>query len=158
MCIRDRYKNTWMRKLDKRPFFLKIILRIWPQNRDPGLKLESSILTRRGAPAGTCPGAFRTAMCWDPWFLIFTKIYIICGYNRNFPIPELEKKFGVGIFSCIIWSEKQDLGLKLAAAVLTRRGASIGAHFVTKKPHICRKRGLGFWGWGPPFPLMVLLN
>ena len=147
-----------MPKLDKWQRFRSLFCRIWSQNQDSGLKLETSIITRRGAPAGTCPRAFRTAMCWDPWFLNFTNIYMICGYNRNPSIPELEKKFRFGNFFCIIWSEKQDLGLKLAAAVLTRRGASIGAHFATKSPHICRKRGLGFWGWAPPFPLMVLLN
>ena len=139
-----------MPKLDKRTRFRNLFWRIWSQDQDLELKLKSSIITRRSAPAGTCPGAFRTAMCWDPWFLIFTKIYIICCYTRKSSIPELENKIGFGIFFCIIWSEKQDLGLKLAAAVLTRRGASIGAHFAPKSPHICWKRGLGFWGWAPP--------
>ena len=142
-----------MPKLDKRPRFRSLFWRSWSQNQDPGLKLETSILTRRGAPAGTCSGAFRTAMCWDPWFLNVTKIYIICGYIRNPSIPKLENKFGFGNFFCVIWSEKPDLGLKLAAAVLTRRGASIGAHFAPKSRHICRKGGLGFWGCPPHFPL-----
>ena len=147
-----------MPKLDKRPRFGKLLLIIWSQDQDPGLKLKSSILTWRGAPAGTCPEAFRTAMCWDPWLLKFTKTCIICGYNRNASIPKLEKKLGLGNCFCWFWSENQDLGLKLAAAILTRRGASIGTHFASNFPHICRKRGLGFWGLGPHFPLMVLLN
>ena len=146
-----------MPKLDKRPRFGKIFLIIWSQDQDPGLKLKSSILTRRGAPAGTCPGASWTAMCWDPWFLKFTKTYIICGYNRNSPIPELDKRPGFGNFVCTFWSQNPDLGLKLAAAVLTRRGASIGTHFAPNFPHICRKCGLGFWGLGPHFPLWCCL-
>ena len=44
------------------------------------------------------------------------------------------------------------------AALLTRRGASIGTNFASKFPHICWKRGLGFWGWAPPFPPMVPLH
>ena len=147
-----------MRKLDKRPGFWKIFLRIWPQNRDPGLKLESSILTRRGAPAGTCPGTFWTAMCRDPWFLKFTKTCIICGYNRNPSIPELDKRPRFWNLFCRIWSQNQDLGLKLAASILTRRGASIGTHF---DPHFTpdlTQNGFGFFGvWASYFP-MVLLN
>ena len=147
-----------MPKLDKSTRFRNLFWKIWSQGQDLELKLKSSILTRRGAPAGTCPGAFRTAMCWDPWFLNFTKIYIICCHNRNSSIPKLEKKFGFGNFFCIIWPVKQDLGLKLAAAVLTRRGASIGAHFAPKSPIFVGNMVWDFGGWGPPFPPMVLLN
>ena len=147
-----------MPNLDKRPRFGKLFLIIWSQDQDPGLKLKSSILTRRGAPAGTCPGASWTAMCWDPWFLKFTKTYIICGYNRNSPIPELDKRPGFGNIFCRFWSQNPDLGLKLAAAVLTRRGASIGTHFAPNFPADLSEMWFGILGLGAPFPLMVLLN
>ena len=147
-----------MPKLDKRPRFGKLFLIIWSQDQDPGLKLKSSILTRRGAPAGTCPGAFWTAMCWDPWFLKFTKTYIICGYNRNSSIPELDKRPRFWKYVWRIWSQNQDLGLKLAASILTRRGASIGTHSDPHFPPDLTQHGFGIWGvWASDF-LMVLLN
>ena len=55
-----------MPKLDNRPRFWNLFWINWSQNQDPGLKLKASIITRQGAPAGTCPGAFWTAICWDP--------------------------------------------------------------------------------------------
>ena len=146
-----------MPNLDKRPRFGKLFWIIWSQDHDPGLKLKSSILTRRGAPAGTCPGASWTAMCWDPWFLNFTKTYFF-GYNRNSSIPNLDKRPRFWKYVWRIWSQNQDLGLKLAASILTRRGASIETHF---DPHFTTDmtqkgfRMLG--GWAPYFP-MVLLN
>ena len=147
-----------MPKLDKRPRFGKLFLIIWSQDQDPGLKLKSSILTRRGAPAGTCPGASWTAMCWDPWFLKFTKTYIICGYNRNSSIPELDKRPRFWKYVWRIWSQNQDLGLKLAASILTRRGASIGTHFDPHFPPDLTQKGFRILGgWAPYFP-MVLLN
>ena len=147
-----------MPKLDKRPRFGKLFLIIWSQDQDPGLKLKSSILTRRGAPAGTCPGAFWTAMCRDPWFLKFTKTYIICGYNRNPSIPELDKRPRFWNLFCRIWSQNQDLGLKLAASILTRRGASIGTHFDPHFPPDLTQNGFRILGvWASDFP-MVLLN
>ena len=147
-----------MPKLDKRPRFGKLFLIIWSQDQDPGLKLKSSILTRRGAPAGTCPGASWTAMCWDPWFLKFTKTYIICGYNRNSSIPELDKRPRFWKYVWRIWSQNQDLGLKLAASILTRRGASIGTHFDPHFPPDLTQKGVRILGgWAPYFP-MVLLN
>ena len=147
-----------MPKLDKRPRFGKLFLIIWSQDQDPGLKLKSSILTRRGAPAGTCPGASWTAMCWDPWFLKFTKTYIICGYNRNPSIPELDKRPRFWNLFCRIWPQNQDLGLKLAASILTRRGASIGTHFDPHFPPDLTQNGFRILGvWPSDFP-MVLLN
>ena len=131
-----------MRKLDKRPRFRKIFLRIWPENRDPGLKLESSILTRRGAPAGTCPRTFWTAMCRDPWFLKLTKTCNICGYHRNPSIPELDKRPRFWNLFWRIWSQNQDIGLKLTASILTRRGASIGTHF---DPRFLRSDATWVW-------------
>ena len=147
-----------MPKLDKRPRFGKLFLIIWSQDQDHGLKLKSSILTRRGAPAGTCPGAFWTAMCRNPWFLKFTETYISCGYNRNPSIPELDKRPRFWNLFCWIWPQNQVLGLKIAASILTRRGASIGNHF---DPHFTSDlaqnvfRILGVWA--SYFP-MVLLN
>ena len=145
-----------MPKLDKRPRFGKLFLIIWSQDQDPGLKLKSSILTRRGAPAGTCPGASWTAMCWDPWFLKFTKTYIICGYNRNSSIPELDKRPRFWKYVWRIWSQNQDLGLKLAASILTRRGASIGTHFDPHFPPDLTQNGFRiFGGLGFIFPYGV---
>ena len=147
-----------MPKLDKRPRLGKLFLIIWSQDQDPGLKLKSSILTRRGAPAGTCPGASWTAMCWDPWFLKFTKTYIICCYNRNSSIPELDKRPRFWKYVWRIWSQNQDLGLKLAASILTRRGASIGTHFDAYFIPDLTQNGCRIWGvWASYFP-MVLLN
>ena len=142
-----------MPKLDKRPRFGKLCLIIWSQGRDHGLKHKSSILTRRGAPAGTCPGASWTAMCWDPWFLKFTKTYIICCYNRNSSIPELDKRPRFWKYVWRIWSQNQDLGLKLAASILTRRGASIGTHFGTVPPRFDTTvvSDLGFLGFIFPY-------
>ena len=144
-----------MPKLDKRPRFGKLFLIIWSQDQDLGLKLKSSILhvTRRGAPAGTCPGTFWTAMCRDPWFLKFTKTCIICGYNRNPSIPELDKRPRFWNLFCIIWSQNQDLGLKLAASILTRRGASIGTHSDPHFPPDLTQNG--FWILGFRFPYGV---
>ena len=68
-------------------------------------------------------------MCRDPWFLKFTKAYIVSGHNRNPSIPELDKRPRFWNLFCRIWSQNQDLGLKLAASILTRRGAFIGTHF-----------------------------
>ena len=147
-----------MPNLDKRPRFGKLFLIIWSQDQDPGLKLKSSILTRRGAPAGTCPGASWTAMCWDPWFLKFTKTYIICGYNRYSSIPELDKRPRFWKYVWRIWSQNQDLGLKLAASILTRRGASIGDHFDPHFTSDLAQNGFRILGvWASYFP-MVLLN
>ena len=147
-----------MQKMDKRPGFRNLFWRIWSQNQDSGLKLEASILTRRGAPAGTCPGAFWTAICWDPWFLKFTKTYIICGCNRNPSIPELDKRPRFWNSFCIIWSQNQDLGLKLAASILTRRGASIGIHVDPHFTSDLAQNGFRILGvWASYFP-MVLLN
>ena len=147
-----------MPELDKRPRFRNIFLRSSPQNQDPGLKLKSSILTRRGAPAGTCPGAFRTAMCRDPWFLKFTKTYIICCYDGNPSIPEFDKRPRFWNLFCRILPQNQDLGLKLAASILTRRGASIGTHFDPHFPPDLTQNGFRILGvWASDFP-MVLLN
>ena len=146
-----------MPKLDKRPRFGKLFLIIWSQDQDPGLKLKSCILTRRGAPAGTCSGAFWTAICWDPWFLKLTKICIICGCNRNLSIPELDKPPRFWNYFCRIWSQNQDLGLKLAASILTRRGASIGTHFDPHfSPDLTQQGFRIFGGWAPYFPMMLL--
>ena len=147
-----------MPKLDKRPRFRNIFLRIWPQNQDPGLKLKSSILTRRGAPAGTCPGAFWTAMCRNPWFLKFTETYIICGYTRNPSIPELDKRPRFWNLFCRILHQNQDLGLKLAASILTRRGVSIGTNFDPHSRPDFTQNGFRILGvCASDFP-MVLLN
>ena len=148
-----------MPKFDKGPRFGKLSLIIGSQDQDPGLKLKSSILTRRGTPAaGTCPGASWNTMCWDPWFLKFPKTYIICCYKRNSSIPELDKRPRFWKYVWKNWSQNQDLGLKLAASILTRRGASIGSHF---DPHFTpdlTQKGFRIWGgWAPYFP-MVLLN
>ena len=146
-----------MPKLDKRPRFGKLFLIIWSQDQVPGLKLKSSILTRRGAPAGTCPGAFWTAMCRDPWFLKFTKTYIICGYNTNSSIPEFDKWSRFWNLFCIIWPQNQDLGLRLAASILTRRGVSIGSHF---DPHFAPdllQNGFRLLGVGLQIPPLCCL-
>ena len=146
-----------MPKLDKRPRFGKLFLIIWSQDQDPGLKLKSSILTRRGAPAGTCPGAFWTAMCRDPWFLKFTKTYIICGYNRNPSIPELDKRPRFWNLFCRIRSQNQDLGLKLAASILTRRGASIEIHLDPRFTPDLTQNEFRIWGgWASCFPTLLL--
>ena len=147
-----------MPKLDKRPRFGKLFLIIWSQDKDPGLKLKSSILARRGAPAGTCPRAFWTAMCRDPWFLKFTKTYIICGYSRNPSIPELDKRPRFWNLFCRIWSQNQDLGLKLAASILTQRGASIGTHFGTRFTTDLTQKGVQHFGVRASYFPMVLLN
>ena len=56
------------------------------------------------------------------------RVSIFC-YNRNPSIPELDKRPRFWNSFCRIWSQDQDLGLKLAASILTRQGASIGIHF-----------------------------
>ena len=139
-----------MPMLDKRPMFGKLFFIIWSQDQDPGLKLKSSILTRRGAPAGTCPGAFWTAMCWDLWFLKFTKTYIICGYNRNFPHPRIGQKTRVWeLFLQILISESRSR----AETRGSRTNSARRVHwypFCTKFPPYLSETWFGILGLGPP--------
>ena len=147
-----------MPKLDNRAGFSNSFCKFGSQNQDLGLKLAASILTRRGAPARTCPGTFWTVICWYHWFLNLPKTYTICCYNRQFSIPKVDNRARFWNSFCKIWSENQDLGLKLAASVLTRRGASIGTHFDPYFASDLTKKEFGIFGLLPPIFPMVLLN
>ena len=97
-------------------------------------------------------------MCRDPWFLKFTKTYIICGYNRSPSIPEFDKRPRFWNLFCRIWSQNQDFGLKLAASILTRRGASIGTHSDPHFPPDLTQNGFGILGvWASDFPMCCLI-
>ena len=141
-----------MPKLDKWTRFRNLFWRIWSQDQDLELKLKSSILTRRGAPAGTCPGAFRTAMCWDPWFLKFTKTYIICCYNRNIPHPRTGQKTRVWeLFLQILISESRSR----AKTCGSRTNSARRVHwypFCPKFPPYLSETWFGILGVGAPFP------
>ena len=96
-------------------------------------------------------------MCRDPWFLKFTKTYIICGSNRNPCIPKFDKRPRFWNLFCRIWSQNQDLGLKLAASILTRRGASIGTHSDPQFPPDLTQNGFRILGVGPQISLWCCL-
>ena len=155
-------KNTKMQeflnaKLDDRAGFSNSFCKFGSQNQVLGLKLAASIPSRRGAPARTCPGTFWTVICWYHWFLNFPKTHIICCYNWKFSIPRFDNRARFWSSFCKIWSENQDLGLKLAASILTRRGASIGTHFDLYFAPDLTQNGFRILGvWASYFPMVLL--